>query len=122
METPFKGARRKQRGIVDLNNVAGARLHISGLRAQSGPGIEFLQYLTPRDGRAAPRDTRANDIWHWQTTLVTDNLKAAWLKLRGPKTNLVSPAVAEIEDKNLGFSRGFLARDPDGHGIQIIEK
>jgi catechol 2,3-dioxygenase-like lactoylglutathione lyase family enzyme len=25
-----------------LNNVAGARLHISGLRAKNGPGIEFL--------------------------------------------------------------------------------
>ena len=35
-----------------LNNVSGARLHISGLKATSGPGIEFLEYLTPLDGRA----------------------------------------------------------------------
>ena len=37
-----------------LNNVAGARLRISSLRAATGPGIEFLEYLTPRDeiGRA----------------------------------------------------------------------
>ena len=48
-----------------LNNVAGARLHISNLKAKSGPGIEFLEYLTPRDGRPAPRDTEANDPWHW---------------------------------------------------------
>ena len=47
-----------------LNNVAGARLRISGLRAATGPGIEFLEYLTPRDGRPAPKDTRANDLWH----------------------------------------------------------
>jgi Glyoxalase/Bleomycin resistance protein/Dioxygenase superfamily len=33
-----------------LNNVAGARLRISGLRAESGPGIEFLDYLTPKTG------------------------------------------------------------------------
>ncbi|HSB35858.1 MAG TPA: VOC family protein, partial [Thermoanaerobaculia bacterium] len=37
-----------------LNNVFGARLRITGLRCASGPGIEFLEYLTPRDGRPAP--------------------------------------------------------------------
>ena len=30
-----------------LNNVFGSRVRISGLRAQSGPGVEFLDYLTP---------------------------------------------------------------------------
>ena len=38
-----------------LNNVAGARLRISGLRAESGPGIEFLDYLTPKTGEAGSR-------------------------------------------------------------------
>ena len=65
-----------------LNNVAGARLHISGLRAASGPGIEFLEYLTPRDGRPAPKDTSANDLWHWQTTLVTESAPGGAEKLR----------------------------------------
>lgn len=50
-----------------LNNVAGARLRISGLRAESGPGVEFLDYLTPKNGRPPPADTQANDLWHWQT-------------------------------------------------------
>src|ERR671924_394767 len=45
-----------------LNNVAGARLQISGLRAQSGPGIEFLDYLAPRNGRPPPADSQANDL------------------------------------------------------------
>ena len=38
-----------------LNNVAGARLRITSLRApgRGGPGIEFLEYLSPRDGRPA---------------------------------------------------------------------
>lgn len=34
-----------------LNNVPGAHLHITALRGDSGPGIEFLEYLAPRDGR-----------------------------------------------------------------------
>ena len=105
-----------------LNNVAGARLHISGLRAQNGPGIEFLEYLTPRDGRPAPKDTRANDLWHWQTTLSTASVAAAVRKLNGGRERMISPGVAQIADKNFGFMKGFLARDPDGHGLQFVEK
>ena len=55
-----------------LNNVFGARLRITALRAARGPGVELLEYLTPRDGRALPLDTRANDIWHWQINLTAD--------------------------------------------------
>jgi catechol 2,3-dioxygenase-like lactoylglutathione lyase family enzyme len=105
-----------------LNNVSGARLRISGLSARSGPGIEFLEYLTPKDGRAAPADTRANDLWHWQTTLATGNAAMAERKIRGARGRLVSPKVVEIPDRALGFAKGFLARDPDGHGLQLIEK
>src|SRR4029450_1587167 len=54
-----------------LNNVFGARLRITALRAAAGPGIEFLEYLTPRDGRPAPADEKASDLIHWQTKLVT---------------------------------------------------
>src|SRR5438132_1717486 len=34
-----------------LNNVFGAHLRITALRAQHGPGIEFLEYVTPAGGR-----------------------------------------------------------------------
>jgi len=27
-----------------------------------------------------------------------------------------------IPEKKLGFSKGLLARDPDGHALQLIEK
>ena len=53
-----------------LNGVFGSRVRISGLRAPSGPGVEFLDYLTPRDGRPTPVDSRANDLWHWQIIVV----------------------------------------------------
>ena len=105
-----------------LNNVAKARLHISGLRAKNGPGIEFLEYLRPRDGRPTPKDTRANDLWHWQTTLSTTSVEAAVRKLNGGRGRMISPGVAQIADKNFPFTKGFLARDPDGHGLQFIEK
>jgi hypothetical protein len=105
-----------------LNNVAGARLRITGLRAQTGPGIEFLEYLAPRDGRPAPKDTRANDIWHWQTTLSTSDAMAAAQSLRVAGNRIVSPRVADIPDKGFGFTKGFLARDPDGHGLLVIKR
>ena len=105
-----------------LNNVAGARLRISGLRAQNGPGIEFLEYLTPRDGRPAPKDTRANDLWHWQTTLSATSVEAAARKLNGGRARMISAGAAAIADKNFAFTKGFLARDPDRHGLQFIEK
>ena len=105
-----------------LNNVAGARLRISGLRAEHGPGIEFLDYLTPKNGRPAPADTRANDLWHWQTRLSTTEVAIAGKRIRAAQGRIVSPAVAEIPDQELGFVKGFLARDPDGHGLQLIEK
>src|ERR1044071_5143652 len=68
-----------------LNNVRGARLRITALRApRGGIGVEFLEYLAPRDGRPAPEDLRANDLLHWQTGLVTENSPGlADLLLRG---------------------------------------
>jgi catechol 2,3-dioxygenase-like lactoylglutathione lyase family enzyme len=105
-----------------LNNVAGARLRISGLKAENGPGIEFLEYLSPKNGKPAPKDTRATDLWHWQTTLATADAVVAARKIRDSGGRLVSPAVAVLPDATLGFKKGFLARDPDGHGLQLVER
>jgi catechol 2,3-dioxygenase-like lactoylglutathione lyase family enzyme len=55
-----------------LNNVFGAHLLITGLRAPQGPGVEFLEYLAPRDGRPMPADTKPNDIWFWQINFRAD--------------------------------------------------
>jgi catechol 2,3-dioxygenase-like lactoylglutathione lyase family enzyme len=98
-----------------LNNVFGARLRITTLRSGEGPGIELLEYLTPRDGRPMPTDEHANDLIHWQTTLVTANLDRAVDSVRSRRLPLVSSGIVSLPDKRLGFSRAFLARDPDGH-------
>jgi catechol 2,3-dioxygenase-like lactoylglutathione lyase family enzyme len=104
-----------------LNNVFGARLHISGLRAASGPGIEFLEYLAPRDGRPAPVDMKANDIAHWQTKLVVRNMNDAWTTLTQQNINFVSSGPVAIPDTQMGFTNGLLVRDPDGHGLLLID-
>ena len=105
-----------------LNNVFGARLRITALRAPSGPGIELLEYLAPRDGRPMPLDAKANDLLHWQTRLVTGDVAALAQSVRSARALFVSPGVIVIPDRGLGFGRGFLVRDPDGHVMQVIER
>jgi catechol 2,3-dioxygenase-like lactoylglutathione lyase family enzyme len=104
-----------------LNQVFGAHLQITGMRAKSGPGIEFLEYLAPRDGRAIPEGTKANDLVHWQTTIATDDLDAMAKKLRQNHVGFVSSDVTVVPKDRLGFSRGLLVNDPDGHDVLLIE-
>jgi catechol 2,3-dioxygenase-like lactoylglutathione lyase family enzyme len=90
-----------------LNHVFGARVRITSLRAPQGPGIEFLEYLTPRDGRAAPADAKPSDLFHWQTILV----------VAGP--DAPAGGYFDIEPLALGGRKAVLARDPDGHAMQL---
>jgi catechol 2,3-dioxygenase-like lactoylglutathione lyase family enzyme len=105
-----------------LNNVQGARLHISGLRSPDGPGIEFLEYLEPKDGRSLPADAKSNDLLHWQTTLVVKDAESIAQRLQLNQSRFISPNVVSIPGQTLGFKKGFLVRDPDGHSTRLIEK
>jgi catechol 2,3-dioxygenase-like lactoylglutathione lyase family enzyme len=101
-----------------LNNVSGARLRITALRASTGLGIELLEYLAPRDGRALPADLHANDLAHWETLMEAPDLTADWLTLKSH----VSLLSSDIEDALAGDQkvREFLFRDPDGHVIGLL--
>jgi catechol 2,3-dioxygenase-like lactoylglutathione lyase family enzyme len=105
-----------------LNNVFGAVLRITSLKAGQGPGIEFLEYLAPGDGRPAPADERSNDIQHWQTTLDSDDPSGLAERLRDDGYSVISAETVELPGGELGFTKGFLVRDPDGHVMQVIEK
>ncbi len=106
-----------------LNNVFGARLSITSLRAAGGgPGIEFLEYLAPRDGRPYPNDARASDLFHWQTTLVVNAVDSFARRLLSENSRFVSPGVVSLSESSLGFRKGLLARDPDGHVMAIVER
>lgn len=103
-----------------LNAVFGARLRITALRAGAGPGVELLEYLSPTNGRAAPADLRASDLAFWQTTLLVDDPAAADSALRRADTRLVSPGVVDLPEATLGFRRGLVVRDPDGHALRLV--
>ena len=104
-----------------LNNVFGARLRITTLRAPTGPGVEFLEYVTPRDGRPVPTDTRANDLAHWQTTLVSQDAEAVAQAIRRSPCAMLSPGVVAPGARALGFTKGLLIRDPDGHALAVVQ-
>lgn len=103
-----------------LNNVFGARLRITGLRAPGGGiGVEFLEYLAPSDGREAPRDLASNDLAHWQVRLAVDDPEREAGDARRGGGRWVSPGSVELADRQLGYGRGALVRDPDGHGVLL---
>ena len=103
-----------------LNNVFGARLHITGLRAAAGPGIEFLEYLSPRNGRPAV-GIESNDLAHWETTVTGRDADAAFTQLQQAGALFVSPSVATFRDDHR-LTKGLLVRDPDGHAVKVIER
>ena len=105
-----------------LNQVFGAHLQITGMRAALGPGIEFLEYLTPHDGRARPADVHANDIVHWQTMIKTDGVDLMAKKLRDAHVHFVSSGVVSMPKDKAGFSKGALVSDPDGHDLLLIQR
>lgn len=100
-----------------LNNVAGARLRITSLRATHGPGIELLEYLAPRDGRFIPADLHANDLAHWETTLITNTTASEWTG-RLPNVEHISSSPEQVTfDGRL--STEFMVKDPNGHAVLL---
>ncbi len=104
-----------------LNNVFGARLRITALRAASGPGVEFLEYLAPTNGRPYPPDSQANDLWHWQTRFSAAGADETCSHLRTSGARFVSTGTIEFPDAKPGFRKSCIVRDPDGHAVQIAE-
>ncbi len=95
-----------------LNQVFGARLHITGLRAQRGPGIEFLEYITPPGGHSLTADAKANDSVFWNTRLAVDDVAKLSAKLH-------ERGVAFVSKPSSAHSQ--IVRDPDGHAMQLDE-
>ena len=103
-----------------LDSLSGARARVTGLAPKMGPpGLEFLEYELPTAGRPFPTDSHPTDLWHWQTTLVVPDVEAVATQVHG-MGQMISTGVVTLPDKVLGFGKGFLVRDPDGHAIQIV--
>lgn len=102
-----------------LNNVFGARLRITALRAPAGPGIELLEYIAPRDGREFPRDEHSNDVVHRATIVIADDTAAAIPGFTAANAKFVSSGLVATHMSNLPFKEAIQVRDPDGHAIAV---
>jgi catechol 2,3-dioxygenase-like lactoylglutathione lyase family enzyme len=100
-----------------LNNVFGARLRITGLRADQGPGVELLEYLAPTNGRAYSSEAGACDLVGWTTNVLTPSADEMNQRLRESHVRWVSPGVV----RGLGgvVEAAVEVRDPDGHLVVI---
>jgi catechol 2,3-dioxygenase-like lactoylglutathione lyase family enzyme len=105
-----------------LNNVFGARLRITALRATQGPGIEFLEYLAPRDGRPYPASAKANDLAHWQTRFLGGSADDAAQAFRKFRSAFISTGVVELPPGEGRFRRSVAVRDPDGHAVEVAQQ
>ena len=99
-----------------LNNVFGARLRITALRAPRGPGVELLEYLAPRTGRPIPVDSKANDDWYWQIN-TTATVRAADAAVRRGHYSYVSPGPQRVAGDTQ-----LIIRDPDGHALSLRDR
>ena len=54
--------------------------------------------------------------------IVTDDLAAAAEKLRQNDVDFDSSGVVVVPKDKLGFSKGLMVTDPDGHDVLLIEK
>lgn len=94
-----------------LNQVFGARLRITALKAARGPGIEFLEYLAPPGGRELPANAKANDLVFRNTHLLMDDSPRSAETLRANGARWVSRPGPD--------SHALIVRDPDGHALQL---
>lgn len=105
-----------------LDNAFGAVVRITGLRPEkdSGPSLEFLQYVTPSGGRPAPLATRVNDLVATRVVLEVDDLAGLVKKLQEKNVTFVSPDVTAIGGQ--GYSKGLVIKDPDGHAVLLVQQ
>lgn len=99
-----------------LNQMFGARLWISGLRAKKGFGVEFLDYIAPPGGKEYPKTSEPTDIWHWHTTISVANINAVYAEFLAENADFISKGIVRLNSK-----KQFMARDADGHALLITE-
>ena len=110
-----------------LNNVFGARLRITALRGDAGIGVELLEYLAPRTGRAPPADSSSNDLWHWQINMIHAGFDGLDAEIRDDGYRYVSSGIVTLgrlspQEPKRRAARVLMVRDPDGHASFVSDR
>ena len=104
-----------------LDDVPAASVRITPVRPQedAGPGVEFIQYLRPSDGRDAPADSHPTDLWASRIELAVDDLDELATKLSDAGVRLESPGVVPLPGQTSG--KALTVLDPDGHRVLLLQ-
>ena len=105
-----------------LNNVFGARLRITGLKTNKGPGIELIEDLAPSTGLPYPVFTKMNDLWSWRTRLIVDSVDDASKAAKSANVDFVSPGSVDLVNDELGIDKGVTVAGPFGHRMILVEE
>jgi len=104
-----------------LTNVFGAKVRITSLFGEEGPGVEFLEYLSPSDGREMPSTSRSNDLWAWHIHVATDDIEKRSSDLIDKGYRMVSNELQKFPHQELQMEKGTLFQDPDGHWLLLSD-
>ena len=104
----FKGLAHETKGVASIYQLADGKrtLRLANFETSNGPDVHV--YLTVSEvakGIDAIKDAGFIDLG----------------SMKGNKGDQKYD-VAELLDKSLSFTKGFLARDPDGHGLPFVER
>ncbi len=107
---------------AQLDGTPGAVVRITGLRAPhpGGLGLEFLQYLSPEDGRANLAAARPNDIAHVHVVLEVDDLGGLVDELSRAGVAFISRQPARAH--GMPPASGVMVKDPDGHAVLLVRR
>ena len=102
--------------------VFGSRVQVNSMKGEAGIGFELLEYIAPTDGRDMPIDSRACDLWHYQTVIAVSDLATLAEQLRSAPCQFVSPGIVKMSNNELGFSQALAIRDLDGHVLHLVQE
>ena len=100
----------------------GAKVQVNSMSPPKGIGFELLQYIAPATGKAMPVDSKANDLWHYQTVIAVTNLEELEQQLTTAPCQFISPGIIEMENNDLDYKKALSLRDLDGHVLHIVEE
>jgi catechol 2,3-dioxygenase-like lactoylglutathione lyase family enzyme len=83
--------------------------------------IQLTEYLK-KQGRTIPDDSRSNDVWFQQISIVVKDMEEAYQHIKKHEVAQVSANPQTIPHWNLAFGdiQAFSLKDPDGHNLELI--
>lgn len=105
-----------------LDGLPEAKVRVTALRpAQSGLGIELLDYLIPEQERPMPNNWKCSDIAHLHIEMAVQDIEETADQLSRNSVQFVSPHWVQFSGSFAPNRKGCLVKDPNGHALFLIE-